>query len=62
MGSTTSSLGVLKIMGALNKLRQWTIKVYWPWYKKHVLKIGQVDTRPAQVEGDAEMDSGTAGL
>ncbi|WZH40848.1 uncharacterized protein QYS62_001786 [Fusarium acuminatum] len=36
--------------------------VYWPWYKKHVLKIGQVDTRPAQVEGDAEMDSGTAGL
>ncbi|RKK63429.1 hypothetical protein BFJ69_g16899 [Fusarium oxysporum] len=49
-------------MGALNGLRQWTIKVYWPWYKKHVLKIGQVDTRPAQVEGDAEMDSGTAGL
>ncbi|KAI8710914.1 hypothetical protein NCS52_01520100 [Fusarium sp. LHS14.1] len=33
-GSTMTSLGVLQIMTGLNRLRRWSIEVFWPWYKQ----------------------------
>ncbi|KAI8710586.1 hypothetical protein NCS52_01558900 [Fusarium sp. LHS14.1] len=38
-GSTMTSLGVLQIMAGLNRLRRWSIEVFWPWYKQYVLHI-----------------------
>jgi hypothetical protein len=50
-----SSLGVLKVMGALNRLRQWIIDVYWPWYEKYVLKIGLVELEvPTQAQAQVQ--------
>ncbi|OBS17469.1 hypothetical protein FPOA_12102 [Fusarium poae] len=55
LGSTMSSLGVLKVMGALNRLRQWIIDVYWPWYEKYVLKIGLVELEvPTQAQAQVQ--------
>ncbi|KAH6869413.1 hypothetical protein B0T10DRAFT_501528 [Thelonectria olida] len=36
-GSTTSSLGVYKIVWALQRLARWSEDVFWPWYKSNVL-------------------------
>jgi hypothetical protein len=53
-----SSLGVLKVMGALNRLRQWIINVYWPWYEKYVLKIGLVELEvPTQAQVQPQLQS-----
>ncbi|KAF5264448.1 hypothetical protein FOXYS1_4770 [Fusarium oxysporum] len=38
-GNTTTPVGVFQIMAGLHRLRRWSRDVYWPWYKKHVLKL-----------------------
>lgn len=38
-GSTTSGLGVYKVVWTLQRLAKWSKEVYWPWYKKNLLGI-----------------------
>ncbi|EGU72589.1 hypothetical protein FOXB_16902, partial [Fusarium oxysporum f. sp. conglutinans Fo5176] len=39
MGTTQSELGVFQVMAGLNRLRRWSLEVFWPWYKTYVLRI-----------------------
>lgn len=43
MGSTSSSKGIYQIVNALQVLRSWVTKTYWPWLRKMILEspIGQ---------------------
>ncbi len=36
-GSTTSALGVYKIVWGLQRLARWAEDTYWPWFKANIL-------------------------
>ncbi|KAF4986695.1 hypothetical protein FDECE_15821 [Fusarium decemcellulare] len=38
-GSTSSSLGVFKVVWGLQRLAKWVREVYWPWYKTNALGL-----------------------
>ncbi|GKU10898.1 unnamed protein product [Fusarium langsethiae] len=38
-GTSQTAVGVLQIMAGLHRLKRWSKDVYWPWYKKNVLKL-----------------------
>jgi hypothetical protein len=39
-GSTTSHHGVYKTVWGLQRLAKWSSEVYWPWYRKNALGLG----------------------
>ncbi|RMJ17569.1 hypothetical protein CDV36_002749 [Fusarium kuroshium] len=44
-GTTMTLVGVFQIMAGLRRLRRlrrWSVEVFWPWYKKHVLHLHEV--------------------
>lgn len=38
-GTTMTSVGVFQIMAGIRRLRRWSTDVFWPWYKKNVLRL-----------------------
>ncbi|KAK1961307.1 hypothetical protein LY78DRAFT_588983 [Colletotrichum sublineola] len=38
-GSTETPLGTFQAIAGLQALHRWTVEVYWPWYKRNVLKL-----------------------
>ncbi|KAH8661187.1 hypothetical protein BGZ61DRAFT_369428 [Ilyonectria robusta] len=38
-GSTTTALGVYKIVWGLQRIARWAEDVYWPWFKKNALGV-----------------------
>ncbi|KAI8716056.1 hypothetical protein NCS52_00898200 [Fusarium sp. LHS14.1] len=41
-GTTMTLVGVFQIMAGMRRLRRWSVEVFWPWYKKHVLDLHEV--------------------
>ncbi|KAG7429101.1 hypothetical protein BFJ63_vAg17353 [Fusarium oxysporum f. sp. narcissi] len=39
-GNAITTVGVFQIIAGLHRLKRWSAEVYWPWYKKYVLKLG----------------------
>ncbi|RSL55533.1 hypothetical protein CEP53_007074 [Fusarium sp. AF-6] len=41
-GTTMTLAGVFQIIAGLRRLRRWSVEVFWPRYKKHVLHLHEV--------------------
>ncbi|KAF6527919.1 hypothetical protein HZS61_008221 [Fusarium oxysporum f. sp. conglutinans] len=41
IGSAITTVGVFQILAGLRRLRKWCEEVYWPWYKKNILQLGE---------------------
>jgi len=37
LGSTTTEVGVLRIMASIKEIGKWTLDEFWPRYKEHGL-------------------------
>jgi hypothetical protein len=47
-GNTMSPLGTFKVMAGVRRLHTWMAEVYWPWYKRCVLKLTLLDSEAEQ--------------
>ncbi|KAH6871897.1 hypothetical protein B0T10DRAFT_450059 [Thelonectria olida] len=54
IGSTQTEFGAFQIMAGIFKLRKWSLDVFWPWYKLHVLKIEAEVEQRDEVEVDIQ--------
>ncbi|KAM0417174.1 hypothetical protein ACHAPT_012811 [Fusarium lateritium] len=61
-GSTQSEFGVFQIMTGITKLRAWSVDVFWPWYKLHVLKIGAEPAPEDAADAQAGVQADMQGL
>ncbi|KAH7125870.1 hypothetical protein EDB81DRAFT_810084 [Dactylonectria macrodidyma] len=55
-GTTMTLVGVFQIMAGLRRLRRWSIEVFWPWYKRHVLGL-EVAPEPMAQDGSSDQVS-----
>ncbi|KAH7136971.1 hypothetical protein B0J13DRAFT_560317 [Dactylonectria estremocensis] len=56
-GTTMTLVGVFQIMAGLRRLRRWSVEVFWPWYKRHVLG-SEVAPQPMAEDSPSNQISG----
>ncbi|KAH6961719.1 hypothetical protein BKA56DRAFT_500093 [Ilyonectria sp. MPI-CAGE-AT-0026] len=56
IGSSQTEFGVFQIMTGMAKLRAWSVDIFWPWYKLHVLKIGAESEQGDEAEAEVEAE------
>ncbi|KAJ4176528.1 hypothetical protein NW767_015414 [Fusarium falciforme] len=62
IGSTQTEFGVFQIMTGIDKLRAWSVDVFWPWYKLYVLKVRAQSVPEADTHVPADVEAEMRGL
>lgn len=44
-GSTLTTVGVFQILAGVQRLRKWSVEVFWPWYRRSVLRLMELPSR-----------------